>query len=250
MKPKILFALLPVCFLFTSITAQDFEGVVKLKNSAAEGVLTTFTIDGDLVLMEARAEEGLVKILTNTKTGIFYTLADTEKDKMAIKNDMNSPMMKMAAGQMKTNPDSMDDDVDVKVTGETKMISGYKCIKVIGSSGKVEGIAWIAKDLKLQLSDLFPMAKINAKEVNKKMRAALGVEGFVMEMHSTDKKTGEQFTMTAEVEEKSVTLDEAAILEGYEIMDMTNIMKIMQEAQGDPAKLEKLKEMMKKSMNK
>lgn len=246
MKPR--FLLIPILLINFLITAvgQNFEGVITLKNSATEGLNATFTLKGTNVLMEAQAEEGLIKMLSNTETGIFYMMTEKDGQKMAIKNDMKSPMMQQAMSRISSNPSKNENDFKLEVTNEKKTISGYECVKIIGSNNESEGYAWVTEAIQINFDDLIPMAKMRGgKSINKKMEAAYGTSGFIMELYSKNKKTGETFTMQAEVEEKEVTLSESTIIADYTILDMTDMMKMMQEAQKDPKKLEQIREAMK-----
>ena len=246
MKPRFLF--IPCLFVLFSMTtfAQNFEGIITLKNSASTGINATFTLNGTTVLMEAQAEEGVVRMLSNTETGIFYMMTNKDGQKMAIKNDMNSPMMRQAMTRITSTPKANKNDVQVEVTQEKKTISGYECVKVIGNSEEAEGHAWITEAININFDDLMPMAKMYAgQSMNKKMEDAFGTSGFIMELYSKDKKTGETFTMQAEVIAKEVALSESEALVGYTVLDMTDMMKMMQEAQKDPEKLKQIREAMK-----
>jgi len=182
----------PTSFLFTCllslstfpILAQEFEGIVTIKSLNEEGLNATFTIDNNYVLMEAKAEEGTIQLFSNNTSGDFYMISNGSEGKMAIKQNMNSPMMQQAMGQIKMHENTDKDDYHIEVTKETKLISGYKCVKVIGSNDEAEGYAWIAKDLKINLDDLMPMAKMRQKKsMNQKMEEALGQSGFIMELY-------------------------------------------------------------------
>lgn len=243
---SIIFSLFFVCCSVFAFS-QDFEGVITMTSSAAEGLNATFSVKGDEVLMEAKAKEGDVKMLSNGSTGIFYIMVDKEGEKLAMKNDLNSPMMKMALSQIEsTSETSVKDKFNIQITNETKMIDGYKCVKVTGSNDEGEGYAWVAKALTLNFEDLFPQLKmVRTKSPYKNMQDALGVEGFVMELYSKEKATGKEFTMNAKVDKKSISNDVFKVIEEYEVWDMTDMMKLMQEAQKDPQKMQKLQEMMK-----
>ena len=247
MKPR--FLLVPFLLMAFTITSfsQSFEGIITLKNSASSGLNATFTLKGATVLMESETAEGNVKMLSNAETGIFYMMTDKDGQKMAIKNDMNSPMMRQAMSRISSTSKANKDDIKIELTNETKMINGYSCKKVIGSSEDAEGHAWVTEAIKINFDDLIPMAKMRGgQSMNKKMENTFGTSGFIMELYSKDKKTGETFTMQAEVVEKEVNLSELEILAGYSVLDMTDMMKMMQEAQKDPKKLEQIREAMKK----
>lgn len=96
------------------------------------------------------------------------------------------------------------------------------------------------------MADLVPQAKKYMNQ-DKTMRAFTGVDGFIMEMKIKDLKTGKEYTIENEVIEQpipeSIFKD---LTENVEIFDMTDMRQIMLDAQKNPEKMQKMREMMMK----
>lgn len=234
-------------FLFTlSLNAQtDFEGIINMKSTAEQGFKGTFTLKGNLVLMESKTEDGQVKILFDEETGDMTTISERNGEKMAVKMNMNNnPYLAQMSQKETYRKDVRSKSAEVIVTDETKMIRGHECVKVIGKDAESEGIAWVAQGLDLNMTDLIPQAKKYLRG-HKTMYDFTGVEGFIMEMYMKDLKTGKEVTLENEVIEKAIPDSFFTNLtDGAEVMDMTDMRQMMLDAQQNPEKMRKMKEMM------
>ncbi len=218
--------------------AQNFEGVISFtfKNATSEENKATFTLNGKSSLFELESNMDRFKTLTNSETGMFYLLVG--KDKMAIKINMNHPLM-----QQKKRPNSTATKEDLKLewTKEKRMIRGHSCEKINGSNEEIEGYAWVTKELNISLTDLVPMMKMgNNLTPNNIMKDVYSDLGFVMEIYAKEKKTGKISIMETEVEEKSVDLTEEKILKGYQVFDIANMFEMLVATEKDPEKFEAL----------
>ena len=228
-------ALIATVFL---LTAQDFEGIITYKNDALEGAIPVIMVKDNLVRLELNTEGKNMVMITNKDDDKMTILMDNNGQKIALIQD--TKQMDMMAAQMAAGKDGADkDDFEITVTGETKMIDGYKCTKILGKNEEMEGTAWVCKDLDINFVDLFPTLRQSDP-----MHSTLLDEGFVMEYTAKNLKTGEVVKMTADVDEKSLSADKFIVPEDYMVMDMTNMAELMKEAQKDPEKMKQLQQMM------
>lgn len=234
--------------LFISLNAQsNFEGVVHSRNTANEGFVATFTLKGDLAVMETQTDEGKIYILFDGETGDMTNVIHKNEEKVAIKMNMNSnPYLAQMNQNNAKEKRAKDKSAKIEVTDETKMIRGYKCVKVVGSDKEYEGVAWITRDLDLDMTDLIPSAKKYLKD-QQPLSEFADIEGFVMEMTSKNLKTGERFTFENEVVEKEIPDSFFTNLtKGVEVFDMTDMRQMMLDAQQNPEKMQRMRELMMK----
>lgn len=246
---KLVLSICCIAFFSFVVNAQDFEGIIKITNSAPGGLDATFTLKGNLVLMEQVYENKIMKVLYDKATSDMTNIVDDGEKKMAIKMNLNS---NPAMAQMKKNFEDRNkgkmEDLKITITTDTKTIGDYECVKVLGEDEDTEAVAWIAKDLKLDFTDLMPQTKqvIGARHP---VQEKIGMEGFIMDLDVKNKKTKEQYQMKAEVEEKTILDNAFDIPEEYTYFDMTNIRQMMMDAQKDPEKMKELQEMLKEMKN-
>lgn len=246
-----LFAFIIGIFFSYSLFAQtNFEGVVHTTSTSDQVFKGTFTLKKNLAVMESNTDNGLIQILFNSETGDMTSITNKDGEKMAVKMNMNNNpyLAQMKKGDI-YRMHERDEDAEVTVTNETKTIRGYECVKVIGKDNNSEGVAWVAQSLKLDMTDLIPQAKKYLGS-NKTMQDFTGVEGFIMEMEMKDLKTGKVTKLENEVIEKSIPDSYfTGLTEGAEVFDMTDMRQMMIDAQNNPEKMQKMREMMIK-MNK
>lgn len=245
---QLIFSLITLLAFSFSLTAQDsdFEGIVKIKNNAGQGYNGTITKKGDRTLMETTTSEGKLYLLSENTSGDLITVTEKNGEKMGIKTNLKTnpylqQMQKMESYEKRAN----DSDVKITVTDDTRMIRGYLCTKVIGEDDESKGEAWVATKLKLNMADLVPSSSSFLKGKNP-VYDLTGIEGFIMEMTMKNKKTGEEHFMENEVIEKKI--DDSvftSVTAGVDILDTTDMQKMIQEAAKDPKKMEQFKEMMK-----
>ena len=235
-----------LCCLLTigllPLSAQNFEGVINIKVEAFnENVNMLLTVKGDMTHM-AMKEDGStrgMKMISNSKTGEMVTLAEKDGKKVAIK--MGADMMELGSDMEITPSKDQEKKMKITVTKEKKVIDGYKCIKVIGEDDNNKIVAWVAKDLKFSLFDLFPGINAATAEDGSELIAEVMKEGFALEVIDTDKNTKEVRKLVADVDEKKI--DDAIFQypeSEYKIYDLGNMMEIM----GDPEKMKELQEVM------
>ncbi len=237
-------AILAISF---STNAQEFEGIVNIKHNSKHASDVKITKKGDNSLMETSTAEGDLQLLYNTNTEDMIAVTIKDGEKMGVKtNNNNNPYLKQMQHMQRYNDRSKEKDVKITVTTDKKNIRGYECVKVLGEDEEGKGYAWVATSLNLTLSDLMPLAKTYLGGQDPMQRLS-GIEGFVMELHMTDKKTGEEIIMENEVIEKKI--DDSvfsSVTEGVDILDTSNMQQMIQEASKDPKKMEQFKEMMKR----
>lgn len=230
-------------FLLTQVSAQSFEGVITMSGNQETGINASFTVKGDKVLMEAQTGEGQrpVRMISEKESGDMIILTEKSGKKIAVKMNMMAIQQSMP-GAMKKQKD--DNGATLKVTNETKTIDGYKCTKVIGENDESNYEAWVTKDLEFSLFDLFPMMK-DARDYSSETDVIekMFENGFIMEMTEKKKKDGKVSTMKTSVDEKKVDASIFNITEDeYDVFDMTDMAKLMQEAQKNPERMQQLQE--------
>ncbi|MEL7120742.1 MAG: DUF4412 domain-containing protein [Bacteroidota bacterium] len=234
-----------LCCLLTigllPLTAQKFEGVIKIKAEAInENINMVITVKGDMIhlsMIEEGSTRGM-KMISNNETGEMVTLAEKDGKKVAIK--MGADMIGMD-GDINTTTPASENKSKITVTKDEKVIDGYKCIKVLGEDDNNKVVAWVAKDLKFSLFDLFPGIQAATAENGGELIEQIMKEGFALEVVDTDKNTKEVRKLVADVDEKKV---DGAIFQypesEYKIYDLGNMMEIM----NDPEKMKELQEIM------
>ena len=244
-KMNTLIALLTfVLFSFQS-NAQQFEGTINIKSSDKEGLNAVFTLKKHMVKMEAKTEEGLMTIITNKRTGDKTTLIDNGEEKTGFKQNRANQPAKIRESLQKKAPKE-ESKVSIQITEETKTIGDYECYKVTGKDEQVETEAWVAKDLKLSMADLFSVVNMKQKEKDAYQKA-FGENGFILEMKTKNLASEEEKSMTAKVEESEIEDSAFDIPEGYEFTDLTDIQTLMKDAAGNAEKLQEIRKAILKS---
>ncbi|MDD8018510.1 MAG: DUF4412 domain-containing protein [Bacteroidota bacterium] len=185
---------------------------------------------GEGSIMIARLDKQLIWNLNpEKKTYSEITFADLEKmaEKGAAKMDkMKEKMKGMPEEQRKMMEKMMgmqnDQPIEVKKTGETKSVAGYKCTKVTAVRGEEEVMTWwLTKDL-----TGFEPLMADWKEFSKRMSAMTArfakgtseiyknINGFPME--TTMKIMNSSITTTVtKVEKRSIPSSEFDVPAGY-----------------------------------
>ncbi len=138
------------------------------------------------------AENGATIILSNEndeKTGIVYGMA-------AFFQTMGETYEEEA--NLSETPESYLANPNVKKTGRTKKIAGYKCEEYKYTDENSESNIWITKDLKLNTRDFF-------STLFKTSLYSHGIPwGYMMEVTTVDKETGEKsFMQVTDVNDNS-----------------------------------------------
>lgn len=226
--------------LSIALSAQSFEGMIKMTSDSPYGINADFTVKGDKILLENNSKAGKVQLIFDKTSGDITTITNENGRTMAVKTNLeNTPYLK---GKSAKITDSYS-DYTIEKTTETKTIDGYQCTKYIGKGKDAESIMWITEEIDFNWSDLSLM-KGSAGRNPYKIDA--GTSGMMMEMHTKDKKLKKEWTMTADVTEMTVSDAKFAVPAGVQVMDMTDMRQLMMEAQKNPEKMKELKEMMQK----
>lgn len=195
---------------------NDFQGILKITDSRNIGFAGTFLIKesnvaGEMPLSESTTSKSIIDNQAST------IIVLNEKKKVAVKT-------RRVAHQRDYTPANADGTPAKKtvitVTKETKTISGFVCTKVIGDDGYTRIEAWVAPELKFNLSDLLPTASGThlIRKINKD-----GLNGMIMKMNSYDTASGKSFNLNVTAEAKKVKNKSFKIPKGYKIVDHTNI---------------------------
>lgn len=234
-------------FLFVMVSsgllsaAQTFEGIVtmipdfKTKPDSKNNMV--FYIKGDNIAMEPTGSGPMnARMVGNKKTREYYMLIESEGKKIALNINMDQ-MMGMIAG---ANPSTLQNDdhpvrPSIKETGDTRVIDGYKCRQVLTEMKGTKSEMWVTKDVSLSIADLFFSPKSGAQ-----FKGYESIQGMVLEAWTYDADGKISLSVKTIPQKKPVDDKMFVIPEGYEKMDM---MQLIQAAQGDPEMMQKMMEM-------
>jgi hypothetical protein len=88
------------------------------------------------------------------------------------------------------------DDVKITKTSETKKILGYTCTKYLVESSDMRSEVWITEDVKISQFTAMGSMATKGKKKNPQAQVFANLKNvFVMQMNSTDKKTGDKFSL-------------------------------------------------------
>ncbi len=241
MKKTTLF--ITILLLSFSFSFAQFEGKVTMTNSDGPGKMV-FSVKGDQVKMVPELDNKTATMFMNGKSGDMIMIMEEKGEKFGIKlnlngNSMIATQMRMA---MEQGGEKESKAATMTWTGEKQTINGQSCEKVTGTNSEGSYTAWVAKDIKLSIADLFPINSPMTNEIKEKM-FSMGMEGFPMRVSSTD-KNGKKLVMNTMVEETSVSEKDVTPDPGIEILDMDNFMQEIMAAQNDPAKMKSLEKKM------
>jgi hypothetical protein len=122
------------------------------------------------------------------------------------------------------------EEVQFRTTDETRTIDGYHCTKVIAETNEGVTEMWLTKDLNLSYEKtigMMPKTKNNPTSgFLRDLKQWKGIEGFPVEMISYQKKKpDEKSTIRFKDIKPDVVNKNAFDLSGYQIMDMTKMLK-------------------------
>lgn len=230
-----LLALLPF-----ALNAQNFEGSFLIQHNQApeseedENYNTSlkFTVEGDKIAMEPKELEG--------DRGQFGRIIfDNGKDQLTLLMDQGGQKM----GIVMQNPEFINSDeekeaeeaespeITVTKTGETKVIAGYECKKIIVETEENLTTLWVTDELDLNLAQVMSMFAykganpMSGKEPDEENPYAdLDIEGMPIDIYSEDKDTGEKNKVM--IRDITDTIDRDLFsTEGYQMIDMDNMQK-------------------------
>ncbi|RMG88581.1 MAG: DUF4412 domain-containing protein [Bacteroidetes bacterium] len=240
------FSFFVALFVWTALSAQsNFEGIIQTKNSAAPDLNMTFTVKKNLTLVEIKSGTSKSVLLMDNASGDMTTVAEDNGEKVAVKMNLNdNPYLnQMTADHRGGNARK----AEVTVTGETRNIRGYHCVKVIGKDQNTEGEAWITKDLDFSMADLFPQVGKYFGNDQAILQMNDEIKGFVVEMTVKELDTGETWKVENEIVPQKVPDSVfTGLTEGAEIFDMTDMRQLMIDAQQNPEKMMRMKEVLMK----
>lgn len=174
-------------------------------------------------MMEAKSdgktEKVQSKIIVDGAQQAMITLMEDSKQAVAMKIPNVEDYAQ--AEEQEQNPEDAMKDVKITRTGRTKNILGYTCHETIMETNEIKATSWTTKQVEISQFKAFAGMFIqNKKDKNQLM--AMPME-FIMEMESTDKKTGEKVKMT--VTEINKNQNSSINMSEYKVMDMSGLMK-------------------------
>ena len=234
-------------FVISGLHAQ-FEGTITMNSSVAADFNAVFTVKGDQVLMETEADGKSIRMISEKESGDVIILTESEGKKIAVKLNPTAMQQGGMPGMQKQKVEKAD---NTRLTNERKKINGYDCVKVVGEDEASNYEAWITNDLNFSIFDLFPMLKDTRDySAETDIVEAIFEKGFILEMTETKKKTDEVSKMTATINEQKVNASLFNISEEeYQVFDLTDMAKLMQEASTDPEKMQQLQKIFEEMSN-
>uniref|UniRef100_UPI0032172D1C DUF4412 domain-containing protein n=1 Tax=uncultured Draconibacterium sp. TaxID=1573823 RepID=UPI0032172D1C len=171
-------------------------------------------ISGDM----AQTNQGL--IIIDAKNKAMILLGNEKDQKSGIVYGMNAFFQSIGETyeddiEMEETPDTYLANPNVKKTGKTRTISGYKCEEYLYNDESLKSEMWITKDLKMNSQDFFgSLFKISSY--------SSGVAwGYLMESTSENKETGEKTVM--KVTDIDLNSKTRFSLNDYEITNLGNL---------------------------
>ncbi|MEO0626464.1 MAG: DUF4412 domain-containing protein [Bacteroidota bacterium] len=153
-----------------------------------------FSVDTEAWGMRSTDRNAITRMILNTQTG-KVTIVSTE--------DGETQAMRMRMPNMTTNEEFEEtieenmENITIERTGETRVIDGYTCEKVIYTNTEEEQVteAWVTDDVELGVAEMFgPFAGMSQGRSPGSSAMAQDFMGFPIEMTSTDRR-GEQVIM-------------------------------------------------------
>jgi len=246
---RILLLLLGI-FSSTALIAQ-FQGEINMTSTSKDGLNATFLIKGEQVKMTINQNGSLLEMYSDTKTGEVLTVTQQGSRKIGMQQNMNDPIYAQTMNRYK-NMDLAEgaynnQDIEIEVSNSMVQHNGFTCQMVNASSSEMKGEALITKDIDLNLYDLFPLLK-SYEARQDPMEKALGVEGFLIKLTSTNLRTSETMVIENQVKNRNVSKEEITVGSDVELMDMSNLMEQYKEVMNDPEKRAEYQKMM-RSLN-
>lgn len=224
-------------FLFNGLVAQSFEGTVEVSHSLHSGLISTFHIKNGQAVMEAEgpAMNDGMRTIIDPSTGAYRIITTTGVQTQVMTYNLNDPSL---AGE---TPDVNAEGLSsVKSTGETKEIRGYQCEKYLVTRDGDMAEVWVAPSLS-GLDITRYMTGTSLRREGKFL--ILGeVEGFVMEIHGTDKRSGKPYTVANTVKEGKVDDGKFVIPAEAKEIDMNQLKQQVEDAGNDKEKLKEIKQ--------
>ena len=195
-------------YRFNNLIQMHVESYDKNGKKISEGEFITH-LDPD---SKSMAYQMLSGDMAQEGQGMF--IIDAQNDAMIILNDENNEKTGIVYGmgtffqtlgesyeeevELSETPESYLANPNVKKTGRSKTISGYKCDEYVYSDEESESNIWITTDMKLNTRDFF-------STLFKTSLYSHGMPwGYMMAVSTTDKDTGEKSVMeVTKVDEKS-----------------------------------------------
>lgn len=114
--------------------------------------------------------------------GDYLTVFDTDKEAMFTYMESDGKKMKMG---IKFSADDISEEpkFEIKATGNTKTILGYKCQEYIMTTEDMTSNVWVTKDVDIRFPSTFYSAKQNKSNNHEWMK---DIDGWAMEMTMVD----------------------------------------------------------------
>lgn len=216
--------------IVSQLSAQKFEGTVTMNNSLYGGMVTSFYIQGDRAAMvsQDKSIESGSRTVIDRVTGDYHVISEMQ----VVKYNLSDPQFAALPGQ--------NAKAEVTATGEFKTIDGYKCEKVLVNQGGSSAELWVAADLaNLDIASF--MVPRSLRREGRFLHVA-GVTGFPLEINGTDDRSGQPFTIKNTVRAGKVDSEKLTIPAGATVIEMTSLVKEVEDAGGDSEKLKQIKE--------
>lgn len=221
---KKLISLLCLSLFAFSKPAENFEGVIKMETmiyndqldpTGAKTVESTYYIKGDKILVETSIKDMpyISKVYMDLENEVVYQLSDLQGQKFGMKMTMNPNEDKTA-----------DNDVDFKMTNETKEILGYNCKKMTMEGDEYTGEMWVTEDIKLDYQRIVKGLSAQAQKANQKGMSTPSMDGakisgFPMESKFNEKNSTNFITSKVKQIEKKTISESTFDISGYQIIN-------------------------------
>ncbi|MEL6696164.1 MAG: DUF4412 domain-containing protein [Bacteroidota bacterium] len=211
-----------------------FEMVTELykKNKLQKGYpqTNTMSIDAYQFAMQTRDPEKPDEIMTvifDRRTRKVATKIETDKQAFVAK----IPRMKITV----EDEEATEAKGEVRATGRSKTIEGYRCDEYIYEDDEVISYVWVAEDFPLNYGELFGFMNFsNDKNGNATSYDDIyPTSGAPLESTTTEKKSGEKSIWRIKNLQSNVIKTELFSLEGYETTDVSRFSDLLNTGDGD-----------------
>lgn len=234
----IIMSLIAGLLSLAAVAQSTFEGALTVnyevaKDGKASKSQLGLLVKASKVVIDPGKGSGAEKIIINTTSGDIHVLTDQNGRKAALKlNQKNIAELGGLSTVVNTYGVTNDEgNAKVTATSEYKEIQGYKCRLYKIESDTYTTDAWITNELGFNLGSVFEGAGALSDDAFK--------DGMILAGSGKNKKTGESYKMSVDVDAKDIPADEVKVSTEYMVMDISAMIQTMLQ-QNNPEEVKKM----------
>jgi len=203
------------------ITSSESDKPTEMTQLFSEDKLL---IGMEFVQEEKKGKQEKMQMVIDIEKSYMVMLNEKESQAMVLQMDNLEATIE---DQLDKEAEKMDQDFSLTKTSETKTIAGYLCTKyVYTGKEKEKGEMWATEQLSYDNIDMYSYFRRMAQKKNYSQQNPWnkGIEGYVLEIISTDDKGRETHMYATKVDPNS---NRSFNIEGYQSMDLRGYSKMM-----------------------